>query len=303
MFGYIRPWKPELLVKEWEQYRAVYCGLCRRLGEVCGCISRLTLSYDGTFLSMLLLGLSNGCAGYERGRCVVNPMKQCSFCLTQGDDLDLAAALTVILAWYKLRDDWEDGGAGQKTRSALLTPLAVSGHRRALRRFPRLEELAGTYMEAQRQAEQDPQACLDACAEPTARLLEEALCYAVFRGREETPVLARVLRQLGYHLGRWIYLMDAADDWEKDLRTGSFNPFVRKFSLSGEVSEAAAAGLRSYANETLNMSMAQINGAFALLELAQFEPILRNIVTQGMPQMQRQILYQEKKENGNVGSV
>ena len=303
MFGYIRPWKPELLVKEWEQYRAVYCGLCRRLGEVCGGVSRLALSYDGTFLAMLLLGLEGGCAGFERGRCVVNPAKKCSFCLTEGDALDAAAALTVILAWYHLRDDRSDPGMGKKARSALLSPLAAAGHRRAARRFPRLEELALAYMEAQDQAERDPEACLDACAEPTARLLSETLVFAAFRGGEEQPSLARILRQLGYHLGRWIYLMDAADDWRQDLRSGSFNPFVKKHALSGEPDEAAAARLRDDANGTLNLSAAQINAAFALLELRQFEPILRNIVTQGLPQMQRQILYQEKKENGDVGSV
>ena len=88
-----------------------------------------------------------------------------------------------------------------------------------------------------------------------------------------------------------------------DLRRGSFNPFIRKFSLSGTPDEEQAVRLRDYANETLNMSMAQLNASFSLLDLQQFESILRNIITQGMPQMQRQILYQEKKENGNVGSV
>ena len=97
--------------------------------------------------------------------------------------------------------------------------------------------------------------------------------------------------------------MDAAEDWRDDLKKGGFNPFLRKFSLSGEPDEASALRLRDYANETLNMSMAQITAAFALLELRQFEPILRNIVSQGMPEQQRQILYQDKKENGHVGSV
>src|SRR5699024_692553 len=126
-----------------------------------------------------------------------------------------------------------DEGAGKKVRSALLTPLASPGYRRAKRRFSHLEELAAAYLKAQDKAEQDPEAGLDACADPTAHLLEEALVYAVFRGKTEDAVSGRVLRQLGYHLGRWIYLMDAADDWKDDLRRGSFNPFVRKFSLAG----------------------------------------------------------------------
>ena len=303
MFGYVRPYKPELLVREWEQYRGVYCGLCRRLGELFGGAARLSLSYDGTFLAMLVMGLRESCTGFEQRRCVVNPVKRCAYCLAKDEPLDVPAALTAILAWYHLRDDRCDAGAGKRARSLALSPLAMPGRRRAKRLFPAVESLAASNVAAQEAAERDPEAGLDACAEPTARLLEEALVLAVFRGGEEERSLSRVLRQLGYHLGRWIYLMDAAEDWRDDLKKGAFNPFLRKFSLSGEPDEASALRLRDYANETLNMSMAQITAAFALLELRQFEPILRNIVSQGMPEQQRQILYQDKKENGHVGSV
>ena len=143
MFGYIRPWKPELLVKEWEQYRGVYCGLCRRMGHVTGAFSRLALSYDGTFCAMLLMGLQGGCAGFERRRCVVNPARACSFCLAaeQGERaLDFAAALTALLAWQKLRDDWQDGGAGKKLRSAVLFPVF---HRGAAPRGPKVSAPCG----------------------------------------------------------------------------------------------------------------------------------------------------------------
>ena len=101
------------------------------------------------------------------------------------------------------------------------------------------------------------------------------------------PAQARALRLFGYHLGRWVYLIDAADDWRADLRAGSFNPFLRRFSLErgAAVSEAQAEALRDYANETLNMSAAQMKAAFALLDLPQFAPILRNVVEQGLPQI------------------
>ena len=272
MFGYVRPWRAELLVKEWEQYRGVYCGLCRRLGQVCGAASRLALSYDATFFAMLLLGLQGGCSGFERRRCVVNPAKKCNFCLAEGEALDLAAALTVILAWYKLKDDWQ-------------------------------EKLAEEYWRAQAEAERQG-AGLDACAEPTAHMLEEALAFGASRlGAGEGDSLERILRQLGYHLGRWIYLMDAADDWREDGEKGSFNPFLLRYSAPPSPGSQEETQLRDYANQTLNMTMAQLNGAFSLLELRQFGPILRNIVEQGMPQAQRQILFQEKKENDNVGSL
>ena len=81
MFGYIRPKKSELLVREYEVYRGVYCGVCRELGDSYGLLSRLALSYDSTFYALLLLSLqSDGCPGFSRRHCVANPLKKCTFC-------------------------------------------------------------------------------------------------------------------------------------------------------------------------------------------------------------------------------
>ena len=108
VFGYIRPFKPELLVKEFDFYQSIYCSLCKHLGKNFGILSRLTLSYDCTFLAMLSLSLQKDCPGYQKGRCVVNPLKKCSFCKEGEESFLFASAVSVIMSYYKLMDDLHD---------------------------------------------------------------------------------------------------------------------------------------------------------------------------------------------------
>ena len=89
MFGYVRPQKSELRVREYEAYRAVYCSLCRQLGKSYGMFARMTLSYDCTFFALWLMALHKKCLGFREGRCVVNPLKKCGACIGGGDELDV----------------------------------------------------------------------------------------------------------------------------------------------------------------------------------------------------------------------
>lgn len=307
MFGYIRPYKAELLVREFEEYRGVYCGLCRQLGKQYGFAARMTLSYDCTFYALVFLGRSALCGGFHQGRCTVNPLKKCTFCADEQEPVRLAAAISVLLAYQKVRDDFRDGGIGKKISRVFVWPFLAHAAKKAAREYPECMEAAASMMEDQEKAEQDPQAGLDRCAEPTAVLLRELFLAGLKRLETDHPggeSAFRVLDQFGYHLGRWIYLMDACDDLEKDLKRKRFNPLIRRFKLGKDASEEQKKEALLYANGILNLSMAQISGAFELLEIQNtvFGPILRNIVQQGLPQMQKEILFQ-KKERENVGSV
>ena len=104
MFGYVRPYKSELLVREYEQYKSVYCELCRELGKSYGWTARFTLSYDCTFYALLSLAVTEAKVTLHQGRCTVNPMKKCSFIESGGEDYKKAAALSVLLTYHKLRD-------------------------------------------------------------------------------------------------------------------------------------------------------------------------------------------------------
>ena len=108
MFGYLQVQKSELLVREWEAYRSVYCGLCKQMGKNYSFLTRLSLSYDCTFYAMLLMSLHRSCKGFDNGRCTFNPLKKCRFARCADSAYSKAAAFSVISAFYKLQDDLSD---------------------------------------------------------------------------------------------------------------------------------------------------------------------------------------------------
>lgn len=298
VFGYIRPRKSELLVREYEQYRAVYCSLCKQMGKSYGPLSRLALSYDGTFYALLGMALEDSpplC--FHTGKCVVNPLKKCNFCTGGEDMLHCAAALSVILAYYKGKDDLSDSRLLGRIRAAFLLPWLLRRYKRAARDYPALERAAGKAIRRQQELEKGEFPGLDACAEPTAEMLAE-----IFSTLPGNPAQKRILRQVGYFTGRWVYLIDAADDLERDCRDGAFNPFLLSLRLDAQSPPEALAKARAYANEALNMTLSQALSAFQLLDLPRFGSILNNILRLGLPEMQKESLFSKEKEE-HVGSV
>lgn len=297
MFGYVKPQKSELLVREFEAYRGVYCALCRRLGKDYGFPARLVLNYDCTFFAVVRLAVAeNTEPDFYRGRCVVNPLKKCGFCRENGQELASAAALTVILAYYKVKDNIADSGFFRRLLSLAVLPFFKLKNRKAAKKYPELEEIVGSAMKAQAQAEHDDGCGIDRAAEPTAGMLA-----GVFESIGAGSSLGRVLHEAGYYLGRWIYLMDAADDLPKDIEKGNFNPFAVHFGLTAASTQEELEQARNFANEELNSTLARLGAAVELLKMNSLGPVVRNVVANGLPMMQKELLY--KKESGNVRSI
>lgn len=302
MFGYIRPQKSELLVREFSEYGAVYCSLCRRLGRDYGPAARLALNYDAAFYALLLLT----CSGCEkpcmtRKRCVVNPLKKCRFCGESGSEFSRAAALTMILSYWKAKDDAADSGFFRRLLPLFLLLFLRTARRKASRRYPELDSAVASAIERQRELENSGESSLDLCAEPTACMMAALFLTAAGSGEENSPK-ARVLREVGYCLGRWTYLIDAADDLEKDIRRKSFNPFAVKFGLSRKSGPEELKQAKDYAVQVLNGTHAKLTEAAELLEPGCFSPILRNILYLGLPAMQKERLS-GKDGDGHVGSL
>ena len=138
MFGYVRIAKPELRVKEYETYKAVYCSLCKDLGKHYGFLSRLTLSYDFTFLGLLNMALQDGCDGFERKKCTFNPLKKCIYC-KNSDSLGMPSAAAMIMLYYKLRDNIADEKFFKKLGYYLIIPFFSSAHKKAKKKYPQIE--------------------------------------------------------------------------------------------------------------------------------------------------------------------
>lgn len=283
MFGYLRPVREELKLREYELYKSVYCGLCRQLGKDYGILSRMTLSYDCTVLAMLSISLKEDSPCVTKGRCVFNPVKKCMLCSSR-ESFHLAGAVSVIMAYYKLSDTISDSGFFKRMLARFLKLLLRRSFKKAKKAFPQIASLTEEMMKQQNAAEAG-NASVDRAAEPTAKMIS-SLCR-MLSGNDTGS--ERVLSVFGYYLGRWIYLIDAADDLRKDISERNYNPF--SFCMK-ETYEATML----YCNDVLNMTVSQLILAYELLELSDCKSILDNVVYYGLSFQQKHCLFEKNKK-------
>lgn len=263
------PASERLSEEERERFRAVYCGLCHNLGRRYGFVSRFFLNYDFTFLAMLLE--DKPCRTCQR-RCIAHPLKKRS-CLSGGGGLDTAADVSMVLLWWQLQDGIADHGVwkGLKYRAAALMMRRAYGKARDRQK----EFDAATQLHLRELAALEKENCpsLDRPADTFARLL-----CGIAQTAEE-PVKRRILAELLYHLGRWIYLTDAADDLKKDVRAGQYNPLPLRYSLPGDtLTEEAETSLA----QTMDGSIRAMAAAFELGTWGEYTPIIRAVVYDGL---------------------
>ena len=291
MFGYIRPFKPNLRVCEFEAYKSAYCALCRTLGKKYGFFHRMLLSYDGAFLVMLSSALSGEEASVERKRCVCNPLKKCNYLCKAKKSLDYAAAASVITVWYKLKDNSQDEGFFKKLLAKTAMLFAKRGYKKAAVDEPELDRMIGESIRLQWQTEQKQDVGLDESADPTGKMMQSVL---IPLASDESQ--RRILDVLGYQLGRWIYFMDASDDLEEDIKKSRFNPIALRFKLDRSSEQNALKEAKEDANGVMNMCVALILSSAALLEYKRFGGVLENIFSEGLAAAQEKVLKGEKAE-------
>ena len=281
MFGYIRAYKPELRVKELEMYKAIYCTLCKRLGKNYGILARLTLSYDFTFLALLDLSIKEGNVETKRKCCTFNPLKKCNYCKETGNEFDFSSAAAMIMLYYKIEDNIADEKGLKKIGYRIIKPLFSSAYKKAKLKFPQINDIIEEYIKEQSVFEKEKIYDADRAADPTAKALSR-----LFELLSRDATQKRVLNRLGYCLGRYIYLIDAVADLEKDKKSGNYNPY---FSVPDEE-------IKQRAIAQLNLTAAQAQSAFELLDIYKFRDILGNIVYLGLEETAKSILQNDKKE-------
>ncbi len=271
MFGYVRISKPELRVKEYELYKAVYCSLCRDLGKTYSIFSRFTLSYDFTFLALLNLALQDGCAGIKKGHCVFNPLKKCNYC-KDTDAFKMPSAAAMIMLYYKIKDNLKDEKGFKKLGYALLLPIFSRSHKKAAKNFPDIENCVAQYIEAQNMLENEGCGELDRAADPTAKALSQILSLC-----SEDEMQKRVLERIGYCIGRYIYILDAACDYGEDIKKKSYNVLI-KSNVETELSSEE----KQKISEQLYFCVNEATKAFELLDIKKFKTVLGNILYLGL---------------------
>ncbi len=266
MFGYVKACKPELKIKEYEIYKAVYCSLCKKLGHSYGILSRFTLSYDFTFLALLNMALQDGCDAFEQKRCAFNPLKKCNYCKND-DAIDMPAAAAMIMLYYKILDNIADERGIKKIGYWCLKPIFSSAHKKAAKKYTQIEDAVAEYIVTQNTLEKANCTSIDEAADPTAKVMEKILSLC-----SDDEVQKRVLSRLGYCLGRYIYLLDAAVDLPQDVKKGSYN--VLKNVDENQVKDRITGQLYFCVNEAAK--------AFELLDIKKYKTILGNIIYLGL---------------------
>lgn len=268
MFGYIRACKPEMRIKEYELYKAVYCSLCKELGKSYGILARFTLSYDFTFLAILSMALNGRCCGLTQKSCTCNPLKKCTY-IEDLSEVKMPAAAAMILLYYKLMDNIEDEKGIKRIGYKIAKPLFSSAHKKAAKKFPQLDKIAYDYIESQRTLEAKATDNLDMAAEPTAVCMAE-----MFKTLSEDEMTQRCLDRVGYSIGRYIYILDAAVDLKEDIKLDRYNPLKANADDESFIKDSIA--------PQLNICIAEAAKAYELIDIKKFKNILDNLMYLGL---------------------
>ena len=276
MFGYITVNREELKVKDFECYSSFYCGVCQDLKIRNGQLSRLTLTYDCTFLAVLLTALYEKKPSKEKRACIVHPGPK-RLCM-RNEFTAYAADMNLILAYHNLMDDWIDE---KKKRSALLAGTIKNAYKKASERYPRQDKATNDYVRALHVCEKENSSDLDRASGLTGDLFREI--FTVY----DNDIWNKDLGDVGFYLGKFIYLMDAWEDLEKDLKTGNYNPFSHYKDKEN---------YDEFAGEILTSMASNAAAAFERLPVVEYVDILRNVLYAGLWQKYQQI-KQKDKEN------
>lgn len=286
MFGYIRPYIPDLTVGDHEYYRAAYCGLCRAMDSVCGGSSRMTLSYDGVFLALLRAALTGEQAERETHRCPYAPLSKRTM-LVRSASLDYSAGAMCVLTSLKLEDDIRDETGIKRLVARFLCSRAKGWERRADARDAGIADKTRERLELFYAAEAANGSCdfSDAGIESGAESFGEVVAMLAARGIENENYA--IASSVGRHVGRWIYCIDAIDDLADDAKKGRYNPFIASYGTSLDKDEKL----------TLECLLrCESDSAAAMLELAELEEssrafrIVKNILNIGMPHIAGSVL-------------
>ena len=275
MFGYIVINKAEMKFKDYDIYKSYYCGLCKRLKECYGRRGQMTLSYDMTFLIVLLTGLYEPDTQIDTVNCVAHPFEKHTARMNAYSDY--AASMNLILTYYKCKDDWNDE---RKKKSYAIMQALKPKMKEISEQYPEKVSLVSSNLKKLSLLESENEQNIDLMAGLFGEIMAELFAYR----HDEWEAS---LRKIGFFLGKFVYLMDAYEDIEKDMQTGNYNPFKQAFMEN----EHFADDIRSL----LTLMMAECSREFEKLPILLHTDILRNILYSGV--WQKYVLVTEKRNN------
>ncbi len=329
MLGYVRIDKGELKVREYEIYTGYYCGVCKSIGSRYGQLPRMVLSYDAAFLAMLLASFDETPDMPEPEHCIGHHIRKKT--VIRNEAIDFAADVMLILAWYKLEDDVRDEGS-VKAKAAMTAFRRL--HSKLYSMYPDLCDSIGADLSKLAGLETAGCSDLDMVCDLFAHIMQTiftAGLHHIYGDRfdecfeypdngdisgssgqsdndfpklsadapDRKPVtLADQLSAAGYHLGKWIYLIDAADDIEENIESETYNPLLARFSFDS--SKETASGFRGRIRDSLSMNLyiclAALSRHLDIPDISKNRGIIENVVYLGLNRKTEEILKGDTNE-------
>ena len=262
MFGFVNVYKDELKIKDYDMFRAYYCGLCKAIGRRYSQVVRLGLSYDMTFFAILADSLSENQPEIKKQGCIKNRGKR-NFC-TENPAINFSSDASVILAYHKLKDDLMDN----HSIKALFGVMAYYfSFKKASKKHPEMSEMIENSLKKLSVLENEGCSDIDVVADPFA-----SLCGHMFEFYDKS------LYKTGYNIGRLIYILDAYKDISDDIKSGSYNPYVCKYTKEYLLDEKFKKSVMG----SLNMTLTAISDSYSELKIYKNKDILDNIIYLGL---------------------
>lgn len=278
MFGYVTAYKPELKIKDFDAYKGVYCTLCKEMGKEYGVLSRFLLSYDGAFFVLFKMGIRNANTNAKMSRCTFNPCKKC-FKITCDDDIyKTASAITVILAYFKLKDNLNDSKTIKKLFLYPVLPYFTILKNKAIKKYPDVYDTIEKGMKEQFDVEKQDNPSLDLSAHSSAQMLGWLFSYG------ENEEIHEKSYKFGYQLGRVVYFLDAFDDYKDDVRRNLFNPFLKSEDVEND------------ATVSIRLSIGELTMILQELKFNKTESIINNIIYEGLNYQLEKIIKKYRGE-------
>ena len=327
MLGYVKIDKGELKVREYEVYTGYYCGVCKSIGRRYGQLPRMVLSYDAAFLAILLASLSDESDTPVQEHCIAHPVIK-KKTVIRNRAIDYAGDVMLILAWYKLADDAADEGKAYAKPVMLMMKRIF---RRLNRMYPELCSSIENHLSVLSALEREKCASIDMAAEAFSKIMEDIFteglravygseppqqkppgadrsdygisgasgmqngpCGFASPGSDTRELLARA----GYHLGKWVYMIDAVDDIEENIESGAYNPllFRFKFDAANETADEFRARIEPDLRFNLYHYLAMLSRCTDSLDIRKNAGIIENVIYFGLNRKTEEIIMRTDKD-------
>lgn len=294
MFGYVIVNKPELKIKDYDRYREYYCGLCHALKDRHGMSGQISLSYDATFAAVILTALYDPKTRSLEKRCMVHPIGKKVF--LQNKIIDYVSDMNLVLTYYKCLDNWNDDksyislGYGGVIRNEVKKIKREYGSKVSL-----IRDRIGTLS----RLEKEDCTSIDELAGTFGDIMGEILAINPSRitGMNGKYTFSdeweNELKSLGFYLGKFVYILDAFDDVEKDIEKDRFNPFTEKYKED-------YISFENWVKKLLMMVAAELAKSYERLPIVEEVAILRNIIYSGIWTRYFSICERRKKIDESV---